>query len=26
MVLNQKLGTLEIKEQARLRSKKMIDR
>jgi len=25
-VLNQKLGTLEIKEQARLRSKKMIDR
>ena len=26
MVLNQKLGTLEIKEQARLKSKKMIDR
>ena len=26
MVLNQKLGTLEIKEQARLRSMKMIDR
>jgi LPS export ABC transporter protein LptC len=26
MVLNQKFGTLEIKEQARLRSKKMIDR
>ena len=26
MVLNQKLGTLEIKEQARLRSEKMIDR
>ena len=26
MVLNQKLGTLEIKEQARLRSKRMIDR
>ena len=26
MVLNQKLGTLEIKEQARLRSRKMIDR
>ena len=26
MVLNQKLGTLEIKEQARLRSKKIIDR
>ena len=26
MVLNQKLGTLEIKEQARLISKKMIDR
>jgi LPS export ABC transporter protein LptC len=26
MVLNQKLGTLEIKEQARLRSQKMIDR
>ena len=26
MVLNQKLGTLEIKEQARLKSRKMIDR
>ena len=26
MVLNQKLGTLEIKEQASLKSKKMIDR
>ena len=26
MVLNQKLGTLEIKEQARLKSKKMISR
>ena len=26
MVFNQKLGTLEIKEQVRLRSKKMIDR
>ena len=26
MVHNQKLGTLEIKEQARLKSKKMIDR
>ena len=26
MILNQKLGTLEIKEQARLKSRKMIDR
>ena len=26
MILNQKLGTLEIKEQARLKSKKMMDR
>ena len=26
MVLNQKLGTLEIKEQARLKSRKMLDR
>ena len=26
MVFNQKLGTLEIKEQARLKSRKMIDR
>ena len=26
MVFNQKLGTLEIKEQARLKSRKMVDR
>tara|TARA_B100000925_G_C21743195_1_gene360165 strand:- start:185 stop:439 length:255 start_codon:yes stop_codon:yes gene_type:complete len=26
MIFNQKLGTLEIKEQARLKSRKMIDR